>query len=131
MSRMAPTDVLQRLVSIFPAFGAYWQSDDTFKAGDAAFTYCGVFASFTHWFRESFDQLPAASLRALGEFVGECMKEPNSDIHTAAAACFLENVTGEPLSPKFKAFLSGNALRFFEQFDPPKGKNRGKKSRPA
>ena len=123
---MAPTpgDLLRRLVGIFPAFGAWWDSDDTFRADDGGFTFCGVFMSFSHIFRDAFEQLTVASLRALGELLEECMREPHSDLDTAAATCFLENVTGEPLSPVLKVFLSGNALHFFEQFDPPKRKRR-------
>ena len=120
MLQPTPDDVRRRLVTLFPAFGPFWESYDLFETEDGAFTHCGVFMTFTHFFRDAFEGLPVGSLRALGEFLEECMAEPGSDIDTAAATCFLENVTGEPLSPAFKAFLTGNPLRFFEQFDPPR-----------
>ena len=118
-----PEDVVQRLVAVFPAFGPYWAADDLFKT-DGAFTFCGVFSTFSFFVRDEFERLPVGSLRALGEFLEECMAEPGSEIDNAAATCFLENLSGEPLSPVLKAFLTGNPLRFFEQFDPPKRRRR-------
>lgn len=119
MTPTTPADVLQRLVAIFPAFSTYWRSEDSFRADDGAFTFCGVFSTFTWYFRDSFEQLSVAALREVGQFLEECMVEPNSEIDTAAATCFLENVHGEPMAPVLKVFLTGNALQYFEQLDPP------------
>ena len=124
MAEPSPDDVVRRLVTMFPAFGPYWASDDSFRTDDGAFTFCGVFATFTHFFRDSFERLSVGSLQALGEFLEECMAEPGSEIDTAAATCFLEHVTGEPLSPVLKTHLKGNPLRFFDQLDSPEERDR-------
>src|SRR4051812_39027792 len=114
---MKPDDVLRRLVAIFPAFGPYWDRDDLFREADGSFTFCGVFAVFSSFVRESAERLPAASLGELGQFLDECMREPGNELDTSTATCFLENIQGEPADRILREFLNGNALRFLQQFE--------------
>ena len=117
MSGMTPAEVLHQLVTLFPGFRPYWEAEDSFRSDDGTFTFCGVFATYTWYFKESFRDLSAASLHALGEFLEECMADPNDELDTAAATCFLENLAGEPPARVLQPFLAGNALQYLEQLD--------------
>jgi hypothetical protein len=115
---MSPESLLNRLVTLFPAFIGYWDDPaNCFRDDEGKFTHCGAFAEFSHFFREQYEQLPTERVVALADLLTECMTTPHSEADVAAATCFLENVAGERFSKEFKGYLRGEPLRFFSQFD--------------
>jgi hypothetical protein len=105
--------VHQRLVSILPAFEAYWQSPgNVFGNNSQDPTLCGVFSACSHYVREHVSELSPGQASELGAFVTECMSEPGTTLDEAAATCFLENLAHEPGAELLMPHLSGHALRF-------------------
>jgi hypothetical protein len=102
----SPTNLLTRLISLFPDFRLQWKGpDNLFKEDDGRFTYCGVLAEFSHFFRAQFDSLKPDALAALGDLLSECMASSNEELVDAVATCFLENVSCERFSTRFRSFL--------------------------
>jgi hypothetical protein len=117
---MTAQDILDRLVALFPEFAAVWdRPDNCFRDDDGSFTSCGVFAEFSHYFRERYDQFPPARVAELGRFVTECVTGPDRELADAAATCFLENVAGERFSRDFRRHLRGEALRWYSDWGEP------------
>jgi hypothetical protein len=113
-----PAALLDRLGSLFPGFRAQWEATDNYYIeADGSFSYCGVFAELSHFFRERFGSIPQPALEEFGTLISECMICPSSELDTAAATCFLENMAYERFSAELKRYLCGNALEFFSQFD--------------
>jgi hypothetical protein len=114
---MSPSEVHVRLVEIFPEFSGYWDSPtNCFRESDGTFTLWGVFAEFSHYFREHFDSFSRPALTALARFIDECMASPGSDIDNAAATCFLENLAGHGSAAKLQPFLGRTAQDFLAQY---------------
>jgi hypothetical protein len=110
---MTPQVLLDRLVSLFPDFRAYWEDPgNCFRKDDGSFTLHGVFAEFTSFFRECHAALPADRIAALGAFVSECMAPADDGpLHNAAGACFVEDIAGEPCDRELSPHLTGEARR--------------------
>ncbi len=114
---MSPQEVLVRLIELFPDFAACWNDpDNCFREDDGAFTYCGAFAEFSSYFRDGYEQFSEDKIAALGKLLSECMSVPDSELDTAAATCFLENVTFERFSPEFEKYLCGEPLAFYKRW---------------
>jgi hypothetical protein len=111
---MTARAILKRLIALFPGFAEYWErSDNCFRNDDGSFTRCGVFAAFSHFFCEKYEELPKDELAELGQFLSECMESSDRRLADAAGTCFLENVAGERFDRDFREHLSGEALRFY------------------
>ena len=104
-----------RLEAVFPDFEAYWDSPDNFfREDDLSFQYAGLFAHFSHFFREHCPRFSQEQLGELGTLIEAFMKNPNSKTDLAVTTCFLENLAGESsaetlamhLGPKAKKFMS-------------------------
>lgn len=81
---------------MFPEFRAYWESPENLHREDGgAVTLCEAFAEFSHFVRERFGLLSPTALDHLGAFIEQCMESPGSDLDTAVATCFLENVADQ------------------------------------
>jgi len=114
---MTPNTLLCRLIAILPEFGPSWDSpDNCFRGEDGAFTLCGVFIECSHFVCENYQRLAVDQRADLARFIGDCMTEPGTDLDTAAATCFLENLTFEPFSDDFMQYLAGEALSFYRDF---------------
>jgi hypothetical protein len=112
---MSAQAILDRLVTLFPDFAEAWDSPDNyFREDDGSFTHCGVFAEFSHYFRDRYEQISPAQVAEVGRFMSECVGSPDAELSNTAATCFLENVAGERFSSDFRRHLSGEALRFYE-----------------
>src|SRR5262245_34468215 len=110
--------ILGRLITLLPDFAAAWDnSDNYFREDNGSFSQCGVFAKFSHYFRESYEQVSSTQIAALGRFVSECAASTDTDLADAAATCFLENVAGERFNSDFRRHLSGEALRYYSLWD--------------
>ncbi len=44
---LSPEDALADCMRVLPAFGAYWDSESTFRADDGSFSVCGVYLTLT------------------------------------------------------------------------------------
>jgi hypothetical protein len=114
----APQAILDRLVTLFPEFAPCWHDPkNLFRQEDGAFTQCGVFCEFSHFFRDRYEQLLPERVAALGAFISECVASSDNELSDAAATCFLENVAAERFSREFERHLSGSALQFYQQWD--------------
>src|SRR5580704_7599752 len=112
---MTAEAILDRLVSLFPDFAAAWDNTHNyFRDDDGSFTRCGVFAVFSHYFRDCYEQFSPAQVSGVGWFVTECVASPDTELGDAAATCFLENVAGDRFSRDFRRHLSDEALRFYQ-----------------
>ena len=114
---MTPDELVGRLVGLFPDFAAHWEaSDNPSRQDDGSSTLCGAFAEFSQYFTESYEELPAERLQALGWVLAECMAESDSELAEAAEECFLENVAAERFHADFERFLIGRPLEFYAQW---------------
>ena len=115
---MTAQSILERLVVSCPDFGAYWNDPgNCFREDDGSFTIHGVFADFSGYFREQYEQLPRGQEAALGALVSEWAASTDEDLANATATCFLENVSGERCSRDLRQRLHGEALRYFLRWD--------------
>jgi hypothetical protein len=110
---LTPHQLLDCLIAIMPDFAEQWASpDNLFRDDDRSFSYCGVFADCSHYVRNNFERLTSGQRTSLADLIEQCMSRPGTEIDTAAATCFLENLVGEPFSLEWKACLSGRAAEF-------------------
>ena len=115
---MTAADILDRIIARFPDFAGAWNSpDNCFREDDGTFNRCGVFAEFSHYFRDRYEQFSSTQIAEVGQLVTECVASSDQDLSSAAALCFLENVAAERFSPDFKRHLNGEALRFYSLWD--------------
>src|SRR6266853_3747355 len=113
---MRSSEVHAKLVEMFPEFAAYWDTSRNYhRRDDGSFTLWGLFAQFSQYVKERLRSPPASSLGNLGRFIEECMDSPGSDLHNAAATCFLENLAGEDFTPALAAHLGSRAKAFLSQ----------------
>jgi|SRR5579883_2004880 len=112
---MTPRALLDRLVDLVPDFRASWDDPgNCFRYDDGSFTLHGVFAAFSHFFRERHAVLPADRVAALGAFVSGCMATgDNGPLDNAAATCFVGNIAGEPSDRELAPYLTGEAKRYW------------------
>src|SRR5262249_34064483 len=110
-------DVLDRLIQLFPAFAAYWDSEgDIYRDKDGSFAVCGVFLVFTGFVREHYQGFNPSVVDLLATYLDHLMRESDGTIAEAVATCFLENVTDEPFSQNLRSHLRGRPLEYFSQF---------------
>jgi hypothetical protein len=113
---MAPKELLIHLVKIFPEFQVYWDSPKNYFCGsNGEFTLHGVFAEFTHFFKENHSAQSDTQIEAFGKFVSECMAPADdSPLGNATATCFVENIAGEPCARKLSRYLTGESRRYWQ-----------------
>jgi hypothetical protein len=115
--RMTPQKLVDRLVTFFPDFQAYWDDPgNCFRNDDGSFTLHGVFAEFTNFFRERHGSLPADRMAALGRFVSDCMMSTDKDLDNAAATGFVENIAGEDCDRPLAPHLTGEARKYWKSW---------------
>ena len=118
LSSIITQRILERLLSLFPDFAAFWDGPDNYyRDDDGSFRICGVFSEFTFFFQQSYEQLSPSRLALLGVFVSECLEISDPDVGDAAATCFLENIADDPRYAGFKPYLTGEAVRFFSYWE--------------
>ena len=108
------------MITLFPEFGAYWESPHNYhRNDDGSFTLCGVFSQFSTFVREHISSLHPTALAELGRFIEQCMELPlSSDLRNAAGACFLENVAGEEFTPALAAHFGSRAKEVLSFYGP-------------
>jgi hypothetical protein len=112
---MESAAVQMALAGIFPELARQF-ADSDFRDESDVLSCCGAFMEASRFVRDRLDQLSPADLARIGRFVTECMTTPDSDLDTAAATCFLENLAYEPAADAIAPYLSGNAAEYFSQF---------------
>ncbi len=111
-----PQALLSRLVFAFPDFRECWQGDgNCFRNHDGTSDYCGVFAQFSHFFRDHYHLAPSISIKELGMLLSDCVDLAAPNLHDAATTCFLENLAGEPCLDRLKPHLSQSALDYLAE----------------
>jgi hypothetical protein len=110
-------NVKAKLIEMFPEFRAQWDSPENLhREDDGTVTLCGVFAEFSYFVGERFASLQASALDHLGAFIEQCMDLPGSELDTAVATCFLENVAGESFTSAFSEHLGSRARQFLSHY---------------
>ncbi len=85
---MTAHSILERLADLFPDFGVYWNDPgNCFREDDGSFTIHGVFAEFSGYFRDQYDQLPAGQVAVLGALVSEWAASTDEELANATATC--------------------------------------------
>jgi len=113
-------DLLDRFVELAPEFRSNWDSDENcFIGDDGHFTLHGVCAEFSHFFRDNHEELSAATMTELFEFIESNVVEPNApetNLDNALCTCFLENISSERCGETAKPFMGRKAREFFDQW---------------
>ena len=113
---MTPQAILDRLLALFPDFGPAWDGEHNyFREDDGSFTRCGVFAQFSIFFRDRYAGFTPAQVAQLAALVSVCVDSGDDPLRDAVAACFLENIEGEPGGVAFARHLNGEARRLFDR----------------
>ena len=117
---MNPANLLAQFIAIVPDFEAHWNSDDNCVIGDdSSFTYHGVCAEFSHFFRDRSHAFAESQLTELFALVEQHVIEPAADdnaLDNALCTCFLENIASEQCGQTAKRFMGRNSRSFFDQW---------------
>ena len=114
---MSPTQLLDQLIGILPAFRDYWgQSDNLSIEDDGSFTLCGVFMQCGWFVKDNYERLTQDQLSRLGAFLSQCVGTSDDELDTAAATCMVENLTHEIFSTDFRTYLAEEALAYFDRW---------------
>ncbi|MFL6692645.1 MAG: hypothetical protein ACJ8GO_06765 [Ramlibacter sp.] len=104
----SPSELAQRLVSIFPSLPRDFGSSGESVLVSAGPTFESVLREFAHWFGRDVDQLPDRQLRRLLDFIAACRAEPGP--LADAMAAFVDDL-GELQDSRLQALLSAPFLR--------------------
>ncbi len=98
------------LDEIVPGFAGYLGSDENLFAGE---TPAAIFSACSHFVRDR--PIDPDHWYPLASLVNDAVAGPDESVAEAACTCFLENLAAadHPL----KAFLIGDALRYWEQWE--------------
>lgn len=110
---MTSTEILDRLLHLFPDFQEAWDADDNyFKSDEGVYTCCGVFARFSQFFKEDCQDWGPVALDDISTLLEDCLMYPDSESGTAAATCFLENIEGEQAEDCLSDYLGSRSRKF-------------------
>ena len=110
---MSPQELVDRVIALFPAFAARWnEPGNCFRDENGSFTLHGVWAEFSHFFRERHEGLSGHEIATLGVFVSECVASDDAGLSNAASTCFVENIVGEECERELLRHLTGKALEY-------------------
>jgi len=117
-----PKELLKRLTDIVPGFGDFWQEDDNLSVDDdGTYSVHRVFAEFSAYLRDNFEDVKESIRKQLFAYVEVCFKEdPHSEsgVSNAACTCFLENLAGEgKLSEGLLNYLGDKSRDYFEKWN--------------
>ena len=118
-SRMKPTDLLQRFITIAPQFDAHWKSDDNYSIHDGSYTVHGVCSEFSNFFRDTVGRFSESEMKQLFDFIEDHVVEPDAEenkLDNALCTCFLENISSEECGELSKPFMGHKSRRFFDQW---------------
>jgi hypothetical protein len=109
---------LKFLVSLFPEFEEYWNSEgDIFRDGED-YSICGVCSVFTWYFRDNYSEVSDKVLNTLFQKVEEVVADENDlDAANALCTCFLENIGGEEVGNFSRKFMGSKSKEFFDSWN--------------
>lgn len=108
---MEPDRLLAELDGVLPGFAGYCRSaENLFDYG----TLHGMFAACSHFVQEY--PINAAQWPALADLLNGIVAGSDIAASEAACTCFLENLA-DPSHP-LKAFLEGEALQHWKEWEP-------------
>lgn len=115
---MRKQELLAKLIEFAPPFERQWNSESNcFRNDDGSYTYHGVCAEFSSYFRDNYRTMSDATLDALFDFFEQNLvasgKEEN-DLDNAICSCFLENIASEPCGEAARPFMRPKTRRFFD-----------------
>lgn len=115
---MRKQELLARFIHFAPEFEAYWNHDrNCFRNDDGSYTYHGVCAEFSSFFREHYTQMSQDTLDELFDFIERNLVSSSKDeneLDNALCTCFLENISSEPCGEAAKPFMRPKARKFFD-----------------
>ena len=114
---MRKQELLARFIEFAPEFAEQWNSDSNcFRDKDGSYTYHGVCAEFSHFFRDNYSMISDETLDELFEFIEQHLvttDKAENDLDNALCTCFLENISSEPCGEAAKPFMRAKARQFF------------------
>jgi hypothetical protein len=115
LHRMTPQSLLDRLVTLFPGFGPFWDDPgNCFREDDGTFNFYGVFAELSSFLTEP--EMADDRRAALGELVSGCA-EREGDPGNAVCTNFIECVAGTPAGKALRPHLTGAALAYYRLWE--------------
>jgi len=115
---LEPASILHELSALFPEFASYWNhGDNYFLEDDGSFSYHGLFAHFSHFFREQYVGLAPAQVQALAAKVNCWFGGAVPALSNAVATCFLENIAGEACASAVKPLLTSDAVAYLARWE--------------
>ncbi len=113
-----PRELLAALVAIVPDFGPYWDSDENlFRDGPDDYSFYGIYAHFSHYFRDNFTTLSQNQLSDLFTLVEVSVRSAAPDLSGAATTCFLENIAGEGFTDTIAPLMGAESRRYYSLWD--------------
>lgn len=113
-----PREFLAALVTIVPDFGPYWDSDkNLFRDGPGDYSFHGIYARFSHYFREHLAALSADQLATLFTLVEASVRSAVPDLSGAATTCFLENIAGEGFTDTIAPLMGAESRHYYALWD--------------
>ncbi len=100
----------------FPVFSEYLATESAFTGDDGRHSYSGIWADFSHWVRSDVADCSGPGIEWLGSYASACFGSKDSEISSAVATCFLENVAGEAVGTKLAPHLSSAARVYMNKW---------------
>jgi hypothetical protein len=111
-------DLLRSVIEIVPAFGPEWDSPENLhrdrKGGPPS--HGANVSELTGFVRERWPELDDAQRQALFAVAEICVAGGHEPQSTAAATCFIENLTNEAISPEVRPYLGPESREYFDQW---------------
>jgi hypothetical protein len=111
-------DLLRSVIEIVPAFGSEWDGPENYyrdpKGGPPS--HCAIFSELTGFVRERWSELDEAQRQALFAVAEICVAGGHEPQGTAAATCFIENLTNEAISQEVRLDLGPESREYFDQW---------------
>jgi hypothetical protein len=107
------------LLSLFPGFAQYWDTEDIHRENDRSFTSHGLMSSFTHYFRSNWQHVSSESLTVFGDEIEKIVAaDPNdeSEVANAICTCFLENIAGAEAGTALEPYLGKECKVFYDHW---------------
>ena len=114
--RSNPSEILENLITIFPAFAIQWSDLQNYsRADDGSFRHCGVFSEFSSFYRDRFATSSLFQHESLFALIENCVDDSGDDLDTAACTCFLENISSEGnFSNAARLYMGSRSKHFFD-----------------
>ena len=110
---MNPQELRDRIVALFPDFAACWEKPgNCFLGENGLLTVHGVWAEFSHFFRERHEGLSGNQVADLGRFVSGSIASRGAGLSNAASTCFVENIAGKKCERELAPYLTGRAREY-------------------